>query len=457
MTIFPVCFRSLTQSFSIIAIGSGLLFWQLDAKAEVPALKTTAHSVSGDFLKAPEKLKPPTEFTIAKESPTVDFARIPLPDTPADPWSIWGYGLLHSNGKFYIPLGDHLGIDANSYLYEYNPQTKELRLVTDVQSAVKDFKPGMFGFGKVHGRLNEGPDGGIYFASYWGKWRTENDLFHGDRVFRFDPKTEKLTDLGMPKFGWGYPSTHMAADRGLFYAEAHKRKANSQGDPKNNYVAPGYKSFKDPYEIKFLVYDVQKRKLVYLGGHEGLAYGRDFFVDAKGYAYWNNGDGTLEQYDPETNSVRQMNLKMPGSTIRRTVGPDDAGVMYGVTHDTKKLFRFNPKARKIRTLTTVWADSPGMDVTRDGKYVYYIPGGHGPSSGTPLIQVDVADGSQKVIAFLHEPIWKKTQFHLGGTYCVQVSQDGSRVFVGFNGKAGSQDEAWGELAVVAVHIPDSER
>lgn len=420
-------------------------------------LQATAKQIKGNFLKAPEKLKAATDYKLASKAPTVHFAQIPLPDTPADPWSIWGYGLLHSNGKFYIPLGDHLGIDANSYIYEYDPDTKVVRLTTDVRSSVTDYKRGEFGYGKVHGRLNEGADGGIYFASYWGKWRTDNEKFHGDRVFRYDPDTEKLTDLGMPAFGWGYPSSHMAEDRGLFYAEAHKRKANSKGDPKNSYVAKGYSSFKDPYDIQFLVYDVNKQKVVFHGAHEGVSYGRDFFVDADGHAYWNNGEGTLEKYDADKNDVSKLKVKMPGDSIRRTVGPDANGVMYGVTHDTKKIFSFDPKTEKIRTITTVWADSPGMDVTRDGKYVYYIPGGHGPSSGTPLIQVDVASGKQKVIGFLHETIWDRTHFNLGGTYCVQVSDDGGSVYIGFNGKEDDQKKAWGHLAVVTVQIPDSER
>ena len=86
-----------------------------------------------------------------------------------------------------------------------------------------------------------------------------------------------------------------------------------------------------------------------------------------------------------------------------------------------------------------------------------MPGGHGPSSGTPLIQIKVADGAQKVIAFLHSAIWEKAQFHLGGTYCVQVSDDGATAYIGFNGQAGKQDKAWGGLAIVAVQIPASER
>lgn len=443
---------SLVSLLTVMAVAlSGVGLWAGDR------LQATATTYSGaPLLKAPEKLNPPVKFTVARTAPEVDFVRFPLPDTPANPWSIWGYGLLHTNGKMYVPVGDHLGVDSNSYIYEYDPETKLLRQVADLQSAVKGFKPGEFGYGKIHGRLNEGADGKIYFPSYWGQWRIENDKFNGDRVFSYDPKTETIADLGMPVFGWGYPSSHMDASRGLLYAEAHLRKANSKGDPANNYFAPGYSSFKDPYQIKFLAYDLKKKKVVFHGGHEGLAYGRDFFVDADGNAYWNNGGGSLEKYDPDSNSVSVIGAKMPGEKIRRTVGPDNNGIMYGVTHDTRKIFSFDPKAEKIRTVTTAWADSPGMDVVPNGKYLYFLPGGHGPSSGTPLVQVNLANGSQKVMAFLHETIWQKAGFNLGGTYCVQVSDDGGTVYVGFNGKDGDRKKAWGQLAFVAIHIPSSE-
>lgn len=421
-------------------------------------LQATAQTiVSERFLAKPATLETPVKFRVAKTAPRVDFVRIPLPDTPADPWSIWGYSLLHSNGRFYVPVGDHLGVDSNSYIYEYDPNSKRLRKVADLQSAVQDFKPGGFGFGKIHGRLNEAADGKIYFPSYWGKWRTENAHFQGDRIFSYDPMTETVTDLGMPAFGWGYPSSHLDVQRGLLYAEAHLRKANSKGDPNDNYLAPGYSSFKDPYQIKFLAYDVQKRKVVFHGGHEGLAYGRDFFVDADGNAYWNNGGGSLQKYNPESNSLSTVNVQLPGEKIRRTVGPDDRGILYGVTHDTRKIFSFDPGAEKVRTVTTAWADSPGMDVMPNGKYLYFVPGGHGPSSGTPLIQVNLAEGSQKVVAFLHEAVWDKANFNLGGTYSVQVSDGGGTVYIGFNGKDGDRKKAWGHLAVVAVHIPSSER
>lgn len=221
--------RSAHCRWLLLAVAA--VFLGVDSSRADAPLSVKAQRVRGDVLETPEDLNPPTDFTVAEEAPVVDFARVPLPATPANPWSIWGCGLLHSNGKFYVPLGDHRGVDANSYLYEYDPETKTLRQVADVQSAVQQFQPGDFGYGKIHGRLNEGPEGEIYFATYWGQWRHESDRYDGDRVLRYDPETEKLSDLGMPRFGWEYPSTHLDERHRLLYAEARKRKGNSRGNP----------------------------------------------------------------------------------------------------------------------------------------------------------------------------------------------------------------------------------
>ena len=58
-----------------------------------PPLRATARTITGELLRAPEKLKAATDFTTAKEPPIVDFVQVPLPETTANPWSIWGYGL----------------------------------------------------------------------------------------------------------------------------------------------------------------------------------------------------------------------------------------------------------------------------------------------------------------------------------------------------------------------------
>ncbi len=210
-----------------------------------------------------------------------------------------------------------------------------------------------------------------------------------------------------------------------------------------------------------MAYDLESQKVIFMGGHEGLSFGRDFFVDDDGNAYFNNGNGSLQKYDPDKNAVEPVkNAKLPTDGIRRAVGPDNNGVMYGSSHEHhSQIFSFNPNAdgQKIHTIATTSTNTAAIDVVPSGKYVYYVPGSHGPHAGVPLIQLDTASGKKKVIAFLAGPVWKQAKYNLGGTYSIQVSDDGSTAYISINGAKGTQDEIWQDLAFVTVHIPESER
>ena len=48
-------------------------------------------------------------------------------------WSSWGDGCLAKSGKYYTSVGDHLGNDANSYVYEYDPATMQPIISTSAE------------------------------------------------------------------------------------------------------------------------------------------------------------------------------------------------------------------------------------------------------------------------------------------------------------------------------------
>src|SRR5882762_8720840 len=109
-----------------------------DAPAQVNKQPTEVASkatpvATPDFLKIPAGLDPKT-FTVAKTPPTIDVCFFEgLADKGKGTlWSSWGDGCFASNGKYYTSVGDHLGKDANSYVYEYDPATRVLRRVVDV-------------------------------------------------------------------------------------------------------------------------------------------------------------------------------------------------------------------------------------------------------------------------------------------------------------------------------------
>lgn len=81
---------------------------------------------SNDLLKVPAGVDAKL-FTMAKVAPTVDVCFFAgLQDRGKGTlWSSWGDGCLHSNGKYYTSIGDHLGTDASCHVYEYDPATRQ--------------------------------------------------------------------------------------------------------------------------------------------------------------------------------------------------------------------------------------------------------------------------------------------------------------------------------------------
>ena len=367
---------------------------------------------------------------------TVDYAEFALAHSNGNPWSDWGKGLVHSNGKLYAAIGDHLGLNGNAWIYEYDPSTKVLKALADVQTALP-IQPTDYGYGKVHGRLSEGTDGNIYFATYWGT--TNNDAnYVGDHVLQYNPTTNAISDMGMPEPGYGYPSTNMWSNGKIFYAEAF----NKLTDPN--------------YEIHFLAYDLTTHTVKYFGGHTGSTYGRSFFVDANGNAYFNNGSGHLDKYDPNTNAVTELAAVMPGSNIRQITRPDSQGRMYATLQDTSNLFRFDPANGSFTTLTNVGADTPAMELDPTGRYIYYMPGGHNAwgTSNDPLIQYDIQTNTKRTITTLSDYASATYANYLGGSYNLTISPDGKVVYIVFNAdKNAATKTGFGNPTLMAIHIP----
>lgn len=426
----PLEIRRMT---AVIIVALGFLAASITAPhgAEAPLETTVEIVATGQALQVPADFKPPTPYSVSDHVPSIGFARYPLPDKAACKWSHWGPGAVLPDGRVLTSLGDHCDIDGNSYLYEYDPATHVLRLVADLQSAVADFEEGDFGFGKIHDRLNIGADGNVYFASYWGLRSGYDEEFQGERLFRYNPASGELTDLGMPKAGWGYPSSNFAPQHGLYYAEAAYR--------------PDYDN--ETRGRQFFVFDINGREIRFMNGHEGTGYGRDLFTDRNGNAYFNNGDRTLVKYDPVANDLTDLGPVMPVSRLRRTAGPDIGGMLYATSSDTdasgrRILFSFAPRTLRTRTIAALWADTPAMALHPRGRYVYMVPGNI-TYPGRPLIRTDLRDGSIEVVAFLAQAIQDEQDFTLGGTYSLCVDNDTAYIEFGVNN----------DMAFVTVGLP----
>jgi hypothetical protein len=403
---------------------------------------------------------PITPYTLARHPPRVDYAAYAEP-YGAD-WTHWGTGCLHSNGRVYTVLGDHRGTNADCFLYEFDPSAGTLRLVGGLQEAVEGFKRGDYGFSKVHGRIWEGSDGKLYFSTWWGP-DSDSPRYVGERIFSYDPCTDKLTDLGVTIPGYGTPATGLDPRRLTFYGE---------------FIRPPNED-----DAEFVAYDLRARRVLFRGGHENDSKaGRAIVVDPAGCAYYACA-GTVRKYDPATNTVTDLPDRLPANhkKLRQHASrPRPDGTIYATTKtgSHSRLIAVDGSAGRITELATLWGEIKAIDTDSSGRWVYYVADcrvgtqpdeeeleqlakmDH-PVTGLPIVQVDMAHGaSQKVIAFLEVPLRRALGWEPRGKFtCFSLlaSADGRTLYITLNGRRRCDLGFYHSTPLfLVVHIPPQE-
>jgi hypothetical protein len=369
----------------------------------------------------------------------VEGAVYPRPDYEGNPWTQWGQGLALADGRFLSAIGDHLGPDGNSYVFEYDPNTGTLATVADLVSYV-DHTPGSWGYGKVHGQMVNGPCGEVYFASYWGTNRdlVYDDSYRGDILFRIDPDRRTMSALGVPVEEHGIPSLASAPELGLVYGEA---------------IDPVLES-EDLDAGPFFVFDTTTDEVIFEGPptpHSGF---RNIMVDGQGRAYYAIGGSELAVYDPATNAVTTHPEQMPGLWLRASTAPAPDGRVFAVTRDPDAFFVLHPDGQ-IEPLGNPVEYTASMAVDPEGDYFYFMPDAHGDAwaFGGALTRVDTRTGEQEVVAELNPLAEAGLGYRLGGTFGVAVSPAGDTVYIGANVGPLGADDGFGEVALLVVHLP----
>ncbi|MCI0380845.1 MAG: hypothetical protein L0215_24955 [Gemmataceae bacterium] len=424
------------------------LLWAQENVAKRPLASKATRIESDAFLKIPTGLKADT-FTVARTAPVIDVCFFEgLADRGKGTlWSSWGDGCFASNGKYYTSVGDHLGQNATSKVYEYDPVTMILRQIVDVLEAIYQMF-GLYGYGKIHAAIHEGADGKLYFATYWGKPKEVDAAFQkgfpGSILLSYDLKTGKVVNHGAPVPKQGLPASHFDARRQLLYFHA-------------------------VYKGDIAVYDVKEQKTRFVGGADESEASRTFLADAKGRVYFSGTNG-LHYYDPDKNEIVATKVSLPANpgakkkndTLRAAAQrPTKDGVVYGMTA-AGRMFAFDPAKESVKDLGPNWQSgdyTAVMVMSPDEKYLYYAPGAHGSGSktGAAVVQYDIAAGQRKVLAFLAEPLKQKLNYQVGGTYNLQIDGKGERLFFTFNGADPGARSPFGKPAVVVLNIPASER
>lgn len=414
-----------------------------------PALPNGQEVVTDD---GPELLKPPPTLkegvAVARTPPAIDFLFYPGQTYPGHPWSAWGDSLA-TGGKYYASIGDHLAPSGNAFVYAYDPGAKSLRRIADVKQTLglppEDYTPG-----KIHGRLDMGSDGWIYFSTHRGSTKVTTDQYHykGDWILRCDPRTQKaevVVQGPVPKHC--IPNSVLDPERMIFYGG----------------TAPG-NTGDDAAGIQFFAYDVKNHKLLYAGPN-GPARSM-IFARSTGRIYFvpGNAEGTLMRFDPAKGGPP---VPVEGSHIgvRAATQETSDGMVYTVSQAAKggesDIYAFNTRTEETKNLgpLSVGVESyvASLDADPTGRYLYYVPGAHGAADrdGSPIVQFDLKTRAKKVLAFLHPFYQAKYGFTPKGSYSSAVDPAGDKLYVTWNISRGSR--AWDCVGLTVIHIPESER
>jgi hypothetical protein len=369
----------------------------------------------------------------------VEAAVYPRPDYPAELWSQWGQGVALADGRFISAIGDHNGVDGNSFIFEYDPSTGTLAMLGDVLSYI-DHSPGSWGYGKIHGQMVQGPCGEVYFSTYWG---SSNGLHYGgsytgDYLFRLDPDSRTMTALDVTVEQHGVPSLASSPEHGLLYGEAI--------DPASQDA--------DVDDGPFFAYDTTTEEVVFTGDplvHSGY---RNILVDGEGRAYYSIGGGRLAVYEPGAGEVTTLDATMPGDWLRASTFPAPDGRVFAVTRDPDAFFVLHPSG-EIEPLGNPTAYVASMAIHPSGDRFFYLPDAHGDAwqFGGALTAVDTDTGEQEVLAELNPLVEEQLGLRIGGTYSIAVSPSGDRVYLGVNAGPAGADDGFGEIVLLVVHLP----
>jgi hypothetical protein len=368
-------------------------------------------------------------------TPRIEATRYPHPSYEGKPWSQWGQGLVTRDGRFLSAIGDHIGPDGNSFIYVFEPDTGELRLISDVLSHV-EHQPGEFGFGKIHAQMVQGPCGEVFVSTYWGTRRnlTYTETYRGDHLLAIDPSAETVRAITVVQEEHGVPSLATSQDGRLLYAEAVNPLANEK-------------------QGKFVVIDVDTDEKVF-SDSDALNGFRAIAVDARGRAYYSVGSGKLRVYDPDTNSATDYSVTIPGEFLRAATEPDADGVVYAVTKNPAQFFTLEP-AGTTRDLGSALDYTASLALDQGTSTVYWVPGAHGRSwtMGSPLMALDTRTGEQSIVVKLDPLVREAMGLRVSGTYAIAIDAEAKRLFIGMNVSEEADDSGFGDVILVVVTLP----
>jgi len=342
----------------------------------------------------------------------------------------WNGVSVASNGNVYYVL-DSPAADLPAIMYEYNPKTKTVSKVADLNEAVGQ-KPGAIVQGKSHVTFVE-DNGKLYFSTHLGYYQTTSGVegmptpppgmtqYPGGHFVSYDLKTKKFEDLGLSP-GEGIITFAMDKQRQRLYGITWPTGYFLRLDLKTK-------------ELKNLGTQFHKGEIGKLGD-DYRSICRRIIVDPRnGSAYFTTGEGTIFKYSYASDAIAAV----PGVSLKKDyfgqMDPTQHGmaynwrsaqwdpvhnVIYGINGRTSYLFKFDPDKNTVEVLDRIASEPSkqtgmydrfeygymGFNWGPDGHTLYYltgaplppkppVPGQPAPrraGEGAHLVTYDTANG-----------------------------------------------------------------
>jgi hypothetical protein len=274
----------------------------------------------------------------------------------------WSALLAAGDGKVYVGLAYHGGDGHLLYWDSKVDRIHDLGSLTEL-CGEQFLKRGPQS--KIHTKFGEDKDGRIYFGSQYGldfnfARYASKEGYPGGHWMAYDPQASRVTDLGI-------------------------------GVPNQGFVAGNYDPlFQRIYGItdprgEFVYYDVAKGITINKGrinNWESLC--RSLGIDDQGNVYGSFGRGQIFKYDPRTDSIHQLSVRLSirqkGISLGRDYNKSETAwraviwdkqtrKFYGVEESASTLFSFDPYAGEdgeIRRLGQLCI--AGLEARRDIPY-----------------------------------------------------------------------------------------
>jgi len=259
---------------------------------------------------------------------------VELREYPGRDLVMWDGLYAASDGKVYSGLINE-GVSAHFYVYD--PVKDKNILLCDMAEFLDERGKGIRTTGKIHNKPVEDNEGNIYFVTTnGGAGPTTFDYtsWRGGHWMKYDPKTNKMEDMGLVDQGIGFHPLTIDKNRGYLFGIAE----------------PGY----------FYRFDLKNRVTKSLGRVGNWDICRDIFCDDEGNVYMSYPTAQIERYDAKKEKIYEISLRIPydpsifptqlrnpmidRTNIWRAVEWDAIDkVAYGVTCGSGSiLFRFDP-------------------------------------------------------------------------------------------------------------------